>query len=107
MISINSICNRDEAILGGKDSAGQLSLERGERIEAMARAEHRIGARVDFEGSLMVRAAASPANPSGRSHRVTRNVTFHGRLFEEGKMLALAHALETRLEVWQQHPSIA
>jgi hypothetical protein len=48
-----------------------------------------------------------PANPSGRSHRVTRNVTFHGRLFEEGKMLALAHALENRLEVWQQHPSIA
>jgi len=48
-----------------------------------------------------------PANPRGRSHRVTRNVTFHGRLFEEGKMLALAHALETRLEVWQQHPSIA
>ncbi len=48
-----------------------------------------------------------PANPGGRSHRVTRNVTFHGRLFEEGKMLALAHALETRLEVWQEHPSIA
>jgi Asp-tRNA(Asn)/Glu-tRNA(Gln) amidotransferase A subunit family amidase len=47
-----------------------------------------------------------PADPNGPSHTVTRNVTFHGRLFEEGKMLALAHALETRLDVWRQHPSM-
>jgi Asp-tRNA(Asn)/Glu-tRNA(Gln) amidotransferase A subunit family amidase len=33
--------------------------------------------------------------------------TFHGRLFEEGKMLVLAHAVESRLNVWQYHPSIA
>jgi Asp-tRNA(Asn)/Glu-tRNA(Gln) amidotransferase A subunit family amidase len=48
-----------------------------------------------------------PADPNGALHTVTRNVTFHGRLFEEGRMLALAHALETQLGVWQRRPPIA
>jgi Asp-tRNA(Asn)/Glu-tRNA(Gln) amidotransferase A subunit family amidase len=47
-----------------------------------------------------------PANPHAPSHTVTRNVAFHGRLFEEGTMLAVAHALENRLGIWQRHPSI-
>lgn len=48
-----------------------------------------------------------PADPHGPVHTVTRNVTFHGRLFEEGTMLALARGLESRLGVWRRHPSIA
>ncbi len=37
---------------------------------------------------------------------ITQNVTLHGRLFEEGKILAIAHALETRLGVWRHRPPI-
>jgi Asp-tRNA(Asn)/Glu-tRNA(Gln) amidotransferase A subunit family amidase len=48
-----------------------------------------------------------PADPHGPVHMVTRNVAFHGRLFEEGTMLALARALESKLGVWQRHPLIA
>jgi hypothetical protein len=49
----------------------------------------------------------SPADAHGPTHLITRNVTFHGRLFEEGKMLAVARALESRLGVWQRPPPIA
>lgn len=49
----------------------------------------------------------APADPHAPAHTVTRNVAFHGRLFEEGTMLALARALESKLGVWQRHPSIA
>jgi Asp-tRNA(Asn)/Glu-tRNA(Gln) amidotransferase A subunit family amidase len=49
----------------------------------------------------------APANPRGPAHTVTRNVAFHGRLFQEGTMLALARALETKLGVWQRRPPIA
>lgn len=48
----------------------------------------------------------APANPHGPTHTVTRNVAFHGRLFEEGTMLAIARALETKLGVWQRRPPI-
>lgn len=48
----------------------------------------------------------APAEPDAPEHTITRNVTFHGRLFEEGKMIALAHALETRLGVWQRRPPL-
>ena len=47
-----------------------------------------------------------PADPHGPVHTVTRNVAFHGRLFEEGTMLALARALESHLGVWQRQPHI-
>jgi hypothetical protein len=33
-------------------------------------------------------------------------VAFHGRLFEEGTMLAVARALESKLGVWQRRPPI-
>jgi Asp-tRNA(Asn)/Glu-tRNA(Gln) amidotransferase A subunit family amidase len=49
-------------------------------------------------------ASFNAADPKGRNHTITRNVTFHGRLFEEGKMLALGRALESKLGVWQRHP---
>ena len=48
----------------------------------------------------------APADPHGPVHTVTRNVAFHGRLFEEGKMLALARALEAKLAVWQRRPEL-
>lgn len=48
-----------------------------------------------------------PADPRGLAHTVTRNMAFHGRLFEEGTMLAIARALESKLGVWQRHPAIA
>jgi Asp-tRNA(Asn)/Glu-tRNA(Gln) amidotransferase A subunit family amidase len=46
----------------------------------------------------------TPSDPDAPRHTTTRNVTFHGRLFEEGKMLALAAALERRLGVWERQP---
>lgn len=46
----------------------------------------------------------APADPHGPQHTVTRNVAFHARLFEEGTMLALARALESKLSVWQRRP---
>jgi hypothetical protein len=48
----------------------------------------------------------TPTDPDAPRHTTTRNVTFHGRLFEEGKMLALAAALERRLGVWDRHPDV-
>ena len=48
----------------------------------------------------------TPEDPRGPMHTITRNVTFHGRLFEEGTMLALAHALETQLGVSARQPTI-
>jgi Asp-tRNA(Asn)/Glu-tRNA(Gln) amidotransferase A subunit family amidase len=50
--------------------------------------------------------APTAINPSGPKHRITQNVAFHGRLFEEGKMLALARALEARLAVSGERPSV-
>lgn len=38
------------------------------------------------------------------THRVTQNIAIHGRLFEEGKMLALARAIEARVDVWRERP---
>lgn len=48
-----------------------------------------------------------PADPKGVMHTVTRNVAFHGRLFGEGAMLALARALESALAVWRRRPPIS
>lgn len=56
--------------------------------------------------SMKVENFFGPDDPAGPAHTITRNVTFHGRLFEEGKMLALAHALENRLGVWDRRPPI-
>ena len=47
-----------------------------------------------------------PDDPQGEPHTITRNVAFHGRLFEEGKMIALARALEERLGVHHHRPPI-
>jgi Asp-tRNA(Asn)/Glu-tRNA(Gln) amidotransferase A subunit family amidase len=41
---------------------------------------------------------------SAPTHRVTQNIAIHGRLFEEGKMLALARAIEERANVWRERP---
>ncbi|MDB5584929.1 MAG: Amidase [Bradyrhizobium sp.] len=49
---------------------------------------------------------STPIDPQGPKHRVTSNVSLHGRLYEEGKILAVAHALEKRLDVWHVQPPI-
>jgi Asp-tRNA(Asn)/Glu-tRNA(Gln) amidotransferase A subunit family amidase len=49
---------------------------------------------------------STPIDPRGRKHRVTSNVSLHGRLYEEGKMLAIAHALEKQLNVWHVKPPL-
>jgi Asp-tRNA(Asn)/Glu-tRNA(Gln) amidotransferase A subunit family amidase len=49
---------------------------------------------------------STPIDPSGPRHRVTQNVAFHGRLYEEGKMLAVARALEAALGVSGERPPI-
>jgi Asp-tRNA(Asn)/Glu-tRNA(Gln) amidotransferase A subunit family amidase len=46
-------------------------------------------------------------DPNGAKHTITRNVAFHGRLYEEGKMLALARRLEQALGVAHHRPDIA
>ncbi|MDT9601022.1 amidase [Sphingosinicella rhizophila] len=48
----------------------------------------------------------APIDPSGAKRRVTSNISMHGRLFEEGKMLALARLLEEKLDVWRERPTI-
>jgi Asp-tRNA(Asn)/Glu-tRNA(Gln) amidotransferase A subunit family amidase len=47
-----------------------------------------------------------PANPNGEPKTITQNVAFHGRLFEEGKMVAVARRLEERLGVDHHHPTL-
>ncbi|MEO8450758.1 MAG: amidase [Gemmatimonadota bacterium] len=42
--------------------------------------------------------------PAGEPHTITQNVAFHGRLFEEGKILALGRALEAKLDVMSHRP---
>ena len=45
-----------------------------------------------------------PGVDQTRKHRVTVNLTLHGRLFEEGRMFTLARALEEKLAVWSERP---
>jgi Asp-tRNA(Asn)/Glu-tRNA(Gln) amidotransferase A subunit family amidase len=45
-----------------------------------------------------------PAVDQTKSHRVTQNITMHARMFEEGRMLALARALEEKFGVWRERP---
>ena len=47
-----------------------------------------------------------PDDPQGEPHTITRNVAFHGGLFGEGTILALARALEERLGVHHHRPPI-
>lgn len=49
---------------------------------------------------------AAPIDSLGRKHRVTANISLHGGLYDEGKMLALARAIEERLNVWFVIPPI-
>jgi len=47
-----------------------------------------------------------PADPNGPKHTITQNVAFHGRLFEDGKIIALARALEEKLDVMGRRPPL-
>ncbi|MCC5867836.1 MAG: amidase [Gammaproteobacteria bacterium] len=49
---------------------------------------------------------ASPFAGESRNFTVTANISFHGRLFEEGKIIAVARAVEEKLDVWHVTPSV-
>jgi Asp-tRNA(Asn)/Glu-tRNA(Gln) amidotransferase A subunit family amidase len=57
--------------------------------------------------SMEVERFFSSDDPNGPKHTITRNVAFHGRLYEEGKMLSLARRLEQKLDVARFRPDIA
>ena len=65
-----------------------------------------ITVRAGLDRSPTRSAGPIPDDPQGEPHTITRNVAFHGRLFEEGKILALARALEERLGVYHHRPPI-
>jgi Asp-tRNA(Asn)/Glu-tRNA(Gln) amidotransferase A subunit family amidase len=48
----------------------------------------------------------APVDAGAASRRITQNITLHGRMFEEGRMLAVAQALETKLAVWSEAPAL-
>lgn len=53
--------------------------------------------------SLSVR----PVDPAAPKHRVTCNISMHGRLFGEAAMLSLARRMEAAMGVWQDRPPMA
>jgi Asp-tRNA(Asn)/Glu-tRNA(Gln) amidotransferase A subunit family amidase len=63
--------------------------------------------RVGFNESATRGLGFTPEDPNGRKHRITQNVCLHGRLFDEGRMLALARAVEQQLDVWRERPPLA
>lgn len=63
-----------------------------------------LGLRAGFVETPTRGLGSVPIDPAGPKHRVTQNVVFHGRLYEEGKMLAVARALEARLGVAAERP---
>ena len=65
-----------------------------------------ISLRAGLDRSPTRSAGPIPDDPQGEPHTITRNVAFHGGLFEEGKILALARALEERLGVHGHRPPI-
>ncbi|MEX2152380.1 MAG: amidase [Gemmatimonadaceae bacterium] len=62
--------------------------------------------RAGFAQSVMRPLGVNGRPPSGQRFRITQNVAFHGRLFEEGKIIALGRALEKKLGIWQERPPI-
>jgi Asp-tRNA(Asn)/Glu-tRNA(Gln) amidotransferase A subunit family amidase len=65
-----------------------------------------VSLRAGFAQSPTRTLAPAPIDPKGPTHTITQNVAFHGRLFEDGKILALARALEAKLDVWRQRPPV-
>ncbi len=57
-------------------------------------------------GKSPTRSLVLPDDPGGPEHTITHNVAFHGRLFEEGRMLAVARALEEALGVAGHRPPV-
>ena len=45
-------------------------------------------------------------DPAGPTFRIPQNITLHGRLYEEGTILAVARALEREFDVWQERPPV-
>jgi Asp-tRNA(Asn)/Glu-tRNA(Gln) amidotransferase A subunit family amidase len=46
-------------------------------------------------------AETGTAAAGGPLHTITQNLTFHGRLYEEGTLLALGRALEAKVDTWK------
>ncbi len=65
-----------------------------------------LGLRAGFVETPTRGLGSVPIDPAGPKHRVTQNVAFHGRLYEEGKMLAVARALEAKLGVAAARPPL-
>ncbi len=63
--------------------------------------------RVGFSESATRGLGFNAEDPNGPKHRITQNVCLHGRLFDEGRMLALARAVEQQLDVWRDRPPLA
>ena len=63
--------------------------------------------RVGFSESATRNLGFTPEDPIGKKHRITQNVCLHGRLFDEGRMLALARAVEQKLGVWRERPPLS
>lgn len=57
-------------------------------------------------GRSPTRSLVLPHDPHGLEHTITHNVAFHGRLFEEGRMLAVARELEAALGVSHHRPPV-
>jgi Asp-tRNA(Asn)/Glu-tRNA(Gln) amidotransferase A subunit family amidase len=66
-----------------------------------------LGLRVGFTESPTrdIGPTAAPG-PATRPRIITQNLTLHGRLYQEGTLLAIGHALERRLAVWDRRPPI-
>lgn len=62
--------------------------------------------RVGFSESPTRTIFGAVTDANAPTHRVTQNIAIHGRLFEEGKILAVARAIEERVDVWAERPPI-
>jgi Asp-tRNA(Asn)/Glu-tRNA(Gln) amidotransferase A subunit family amidase len=60
--------------------------------------------RVGFDESPTRAMNFTVENPAGPKRKVPQNVTLHGRLFEEGKLLAIGRLLEKASSAWRDRP---
>jgi Asp-tRNA(Asn)/Glu-tRNA(Gln) amidotransferase A subunit family amidase len=51
-------------------------------------------------------AETGAAAPGGPLHTITQNLTFHGRLYEEGTLVGLGRALEAKIDSWKARPPV-
>ena len=90
--------------------ATDLKVHSGESIDLVAATNFTghpgLTFRVGYTDSPTRAILGTVPDPSGPKSRVTQNIAMHGRLFEEGKMLALARVLESHFDVWRGRPPV-